>query len=220
MKNEKCGGWCGVVASMIVAGLVMAGGLGGCSTLDRAYKQEVTWTNAPVVHVVTNTVVETRTIVEPSGTNVVTELVTNFVPVFYTNLVQVPVTNLVARPEALASIEGAGGVINTFMPGIGSVVALALGGLYHGYRQIRNRRVNEALVQGVETARAILTTTPQGQAADAQFVKWLMEHQKEAGVFATVSGLVDELSDNPAARLTAQEIAERVERAQAQKAAA
>jgi len=55
-------------------------------------------------------------------------------------------------------------------------LALALGGLYHGYRQLRNRKVNEALVQGVETARAVLTTTPQGQAVDAQFVKWLMDH--------------------------------------------
>jgi hypothetical protein len=61
--------------------------------------------------------------------------------------------------------------VNTFAPGIGSILALALGGLYHGYRQIRNRKVNEALIQGVETARAILTTTPQGQTADAQFVK-------------------------------------------------
>jgi hypothetical protein len=73
--------------------------------------------------------------------------------------------------------------------------------------------VNEALVQGVETARAVLTTTPQGQAADAAFVKWLMEHQKEAGVFMTVSGLVDQLTDNPAAKITAQEIAERVRKA-------
>jgi len=40
-----------------------------------------------------------------------------------------------------------------------------------------------------------------------------MEHQKEAGVFATVSALVDQVGDNPAARLTAQEIAARVERA-------
>ena len=45
--------------------------------------------------------------------------------------------------------------------------------------------------KGVETARAVLEATPQGQAADAAFVKWLMEHQKEAGVFTTVSGLVD-----------------------------
>jgi len=56
------------------------------------------------------------------------------------------------------------------------------------------QEVNEALVQGVETARAVLTTTPQGQAVDAQFVKWLMDHQKEAGVFTTVSGLVEQLA--------------------------
>jgi hypothetical protein len=144
------------------------------------------------------------------GTNYVTALVTNFVAAFVTNVVQVPMTNLVAKPEALAAIEATGSVVNTFAPGIGSIVALALGGLYHGYRQLRNRRVNEALIQGVETARAVLTTTPQGQAVGAQFVKWLMEHQKEAGVFATVSTLVDRVSDNPAAKMTAQEIAARV----------
>ena len=71
---------------------------------------------------------------EPVATNMVTAVVTNFVPVFYTNLVQVPVTNLVAKPEAEAAISATGSVINTFAPGIGSIVALALGGLYHGYR--------------------------------------------------------------------------------------
>jgi hypothetical protein len=39
---------------MVVAALLAVNGLSGCSTLDRAYKQEVTWTNAPVVQVVTN----------------------------------------------------------------------------------------------------------------------------------------------------------------------
>jgi hypothetical protein len=106
------------------------------------------------------------------------------------------------------------------MPGIGSIVALALGGLYHGYRQVRNRKVNEALIQGVETARAVLTTTPQGKAADSQLVKWLMEHQKEAGVFTSVAGLVEQLTDNPAARMTAQEIAQRVQQAQQQRTGA
>jgi hypothetical protein len=135
-----------------------------------------------------------------------------------TNVVQMPVTNLVAKPEAEAAISAVGSVVNTFAPGIGSIVALALGGLYHGYRQVRNRKVNEALVQGVETARAVLTTTPQGKAADAQLVRWLMEHQREAGVFTTVSDLVENLSDNPAARMTAQEIAQRVQQAQQQRA--
>jgi hypothetical protein len=223
---------------MAVAGCLVAFvvGLIGCATLDRAvYDQEVTWTNAPVVHVFTNTLVVTNTVPvvtertnvvyvtnatsgavsgfatrESIATNYLTVMATNLVPVFMTNVVQVPVTNLVAKPEAEAAIGAVGSVVNTFAPGIGSIVALALGGLYHGYRQVRNRKVNEALIQGVETARAVLTTTPQGQAADAQFVRWLMDHQREAGVFAAVSGLVDQLTDNPAARMAAQEIADRV----------
>jgi hypothetical protein len=208
-----------MVVGMAAALVTMA----GCGTLDKAYNAEVTWTNAPVVRVVTNTVVVTNVVPQiveqqgdiPAVTNFVTRLVTNKVPVFETNVVQVPVTNLVAKPAALATIDATGGLVNMFLPGIGSMVALLLGGMYHGYRQLRNRRVNEALVQGVETARAVLTTTPQGQAVDAAFVKWLMEHQKEAGVFVSVSKLVDVFTDNPAAKMTAQEIAERVKQAQA-----
>ncbi len=85
---------------------------------------------------------------ESVATNMVAAVVTNLVPVFMTNLVQVPVTNLVAKPDAMAAIDATGSIINTVMPGIGSIVALALGGLYHGYRQVRNRKVNEALIQG------------------------------------------------------------------------
>jgi hypothetical protein len=174
------------------AGLAMcvaAIGIAGCGTLDRAYDTEVTWDEVPVV--------------ETSG---------GTVPGLETNLMSVPTTNLVARPEALATIEAAGNMVNTFLPGIGSIVALALGGLYHGYRQVRNRKVNAALVQGVETARAILETTPQGQQADAAFVKWLMTDQKRAGIFTTVTDLVDTVADNPAAKLAAEEIAKRVEK--------
>ena len=165
MKNAKRGVWCGA-AVILVAALVAVNGLSGCSTLDRAYKKEVTWTNAPVVQVFTNTVVVTNTVPvvtertnvvyvtnattgavsgymarEPVATNLVAAVVTNFVPVFYTNVVQVPVTNLVAKPEAEAVIQAAGSVVNTFAPGIGSILALALAGLYHGYRQVRNRNV-------------------------------------------------------------------------------
>jgi hypothetical protein len=236
MKGRVRNAVCGLTVMLAAVAIV---GLSGCAALDRAYDPEVTWSEVPVVKVVTNTVIVTNTVPqviererlvmmtnaasgvvsgfvsrEPVATNLITLLVTNTIPVFETNLVQVPVTNLVARPGALATIEATGSVVNTFLPGIGSIVALVLGGLYHGYRQVRNRKVNEALVQGVETARAILETTPQGQAADAQFVKWLMEHQKGAGVFTTVTGLVDALTDNQAAKLTAQEIAERVRKAQ------
>ena len=92
---------------------------------------------------------------------------------------------------------------------MGLALLAALGWLA-GYATMDNRKVNAALVQGVETARAILETTPQGTTADAQFVKWLKDHQKEAGVFTTVASLVENLTDNEAAKLTAQEIAEPV----------
>jgi len=222
---------------LVVAGLLAS--LAGCGTLDRAYNSEVTWTNAPVVEVVTNAVITTNLVPEvveqtnvvlvtnaatgvvsgyatrePVATNFVSVLVTNLVPIFQTNLVAMPVTNLVAKPAAEAVIQAGGSLLNTFLPGLGSILTLVLGGAYHGYRQARNRKVNEALIQGVETARAVLETTPQGQAADAQFVKWLMTHQKGAGVFTTVSTLVDKLSDNPAAKMTALEILERVRRAE------
>ena len=36
--------------------------MGGCATLDKAYNAEVTWTNAPVVKVVTNTVIVTSSL--------------------------------------------------------------------------------------------------------------------------------------------------------------
>ena len=45
-----------------------------------------------------------------------------------------------------------------------------------------------------------------------------MEHQKEAGVFAAVSDLVDQVSDNPAAKVTAEGIAKRAQQAQQQRA--
>ena len=102
--NKKCGKV--VVAVILFAALVVVGGLNGCSTLDRAYNQEVTWTNAPVVHVFTNTVVVTNAVPvvtertnivfvtnafggtvagyatrEPVATNLVTAVVTNVVPV-------------------------------------------------------------------------------------------------------------------------------------------
>lgn len=232
------------IGLVAVAGtaLVALAVVNGCATMDKAYDKEVVWADAPTVHVFTNTVVVTNTLPvvtertnivyvtnaasgtvsgvatrEPVATNFITAVVTNLLPVFMTNVVQVPVTNLVAKPEVETTIGAAGSVINTFAPGVGSIVALALGGLYHGYRQVRNRKVNEALVQGVETARAVLTTTPQGKAADAQLVKWLMDHQREAGVLSTVSDLVETVSDNPAARMTAQEILQRVLLAQQQR---
>ena len=47
-----------------------------------------------------------------------------------------------------------------------------------------------------------------------------MDHQREAGAFTTVSSLVEQLSDNPAAKMAAQEIAERAQKAMGEQAVA
>ncbi len=55
---------------------------------------------------------------------------------------------------------------------------------------------------------------PRCRAGDAQLVKWLMEDQKESGVFAGVTELVDLVSGSPAAKMVAEEIAARAQVAQ------
>jgi hypothetical protein len=137
-----------VLMAVAVCGLAVMGCLSGCGTLDKAYNQEVTWADAPTIHVFTNTVVVTNTVPvvtertnvvyvtnatsgavsglatrEPIATNYLTVTATNLIPVFMTNVVQVPVTNLIAKPEAEAAIGAVGSVVNTFAPGIGSITA-------------------------------------------------------------------------------------------------
>lgn len=134
----------GIAAVAIGGALVL---LPACSTLDRAYDQQVTVEQQPVVHVYTNTVVVTNyvpTIIERTnvvfatnalsgvvtGQATVEPIATNFVPVFETNVISVPVTNRVAKPAAESFIQGAATITNTFVPGLGGLTALALGGLY------------------------------------------------------------------------------------------
>jgi hypothetical protein len=210
------------IKATISIALVMASTLlvfAGCSTLDKAFTKEVTMSTQPVVQVVTNVVVVTNfvpQIIEKQvagavvhETNYMTLVQTNLFPYFVTNTVQVPVTNLVAKPEVDAGIQSIGSAVNTFLPGVGSILALLFGGFYHGYAQVRNKKVQAALVQGVETARAILETTPQGEDLDAEFVAWLKAHQKASGVLSTVADVVSKV-DNNAAQMSAQFIKARV----------
>ena len=59
MKTMKNLWWLGALAGASI--LLMVAGA-GCGTLDRAYKKQVTWTNAPVVQVVTNTIIATNVV--------------------------------------------------------------------------------------------------------------------------------------------------------------
>lgn len=38
--------------------------------------------------------------------------------------------------------NAAGSILNMILPGIGSIVTMGLGALYHGYAQVRNRNLH------------------------------------------------------------------------------
>ncbi|HEX6827216.1 MAG TPA: hypothetical protein VF077_12935 [Nitrospiraceae bacterium] len=148
--------------------------------------------------------------------------VTNFFPVttLQTNTVQVTLTNTTytLAPNAASKAIGdtAGLLTNLGLPGAGGLTAGIIGGIYAAWARRRNAvmagdlstqtAVAGSLVQAVETARELMATTPQGQKAKDAYTKWLMAHQKEAGLFTAVTGLVDTFSDNDAAKEAAHKL--------------
>lgn len=128
-----------------------------------------------------------------------------------------PITNVVEEyvfspgDRVQAVSETAQSVGNSLMPGAGSLAGLIVTGLGWLYASVRSRSKGKALaavIQGLETARAVLKQAPQGQELDAKLVKWLIRHQAEAGVLKDVSVLVQRTVDNEDAQAVAKAISE------------
>lgn len=156
----------------------------------------------PVIVERTNTVAVTNLGVVTFQTNVfnvtnITELVQQFTQ---TNIV--PVTSLVDKPAAVETIRTVGGIAGGYA-GIGGLLSTALVGAYGVYRRFRNRKVQEALIQAIETGREILGNTPQGQELFERYTTWLQTHQRTAGVLGDVRKLVETFADNEAAQRAA-----------------
>lgn len=118
------------------------------------------------------------------------------------------VYTLQPNPEQAAIIKGtATGLGDLF--GFGGIAGAAISGLYSMWAAGRNRKVNQTLIQGIETAREVLANTPQGQKADEHLVSWLKNNQREAGVINLVANLVNTSVDNEAAKEAAKLIIER-----------
>ncbi len=62
------------------------------------------------------------------------------------------------------------------------------------------------LAQVIETGRQVLQATPQGQVLDEQWKLWMMQHQAEAGVMTDVLKLLQNVVDEPSAKLAAQQL--------------
>lgn len=170
----------------------------------------------PVPVFVTNQVVQTVTVTNALGVPT---------PVFYTNQTTVIAwqTNTVTAtnegyiysisPTTKQAITAGATVIDGFAPGIGTAVGAAVLAILGGLGWLRSSKdgankaaTAAALAQEVETLRAFIQSTPNGQKYDQLLVQWLQSHQLEAGVAQEVLGLLEQKVSNPDAKVAVEAI--------------
>jgi hypothetical protein len=137
----------------------------------------------------------------------------NFV-VVRTNWVQrtdvVETYDMKPGPNADAIVE-TGRVVGNIAGGWGGIVGTVLAGVFGLWASLRSRKSNQTaavLTQIIETGRAILQTTPQGQQLDEKWKTWMISHQAETGVITEVMKLVNSVVDEPTAKATAAKLLE------------
>jgi hypothetical protein len=155
---------------------------------------------------ITNTVVVEKPVITPV-------YVTNSVGVaqviWQTNTVTM--TNvgytMTVSPATQATIQTGATLVNTFAPGIGSMVGAAILALLGGLGWLRSSKIGAgqattaaALAQEVETLRAFIKSVPNGEKYDQMIVSWLQAHQMEAGVASQVLTLLSDKVSNPEAK--------------------
>lgn len=87
--------------------------------------------------------------------------------------------------------------------GVGELVGMGLAALFGLYGTLRSRKANKTaavLAQIIETGRAVLQSTPQGQQLDERWVQWMQRHQAEAGVMQEVIALLAKVVDTDSAK--------------------
>lgn len=152
-------------------------------------------------------------------TNTVNEIVQTIVPVtntvgaviFQTNLITVPVptpmwiTNVFEQythtpnETAQASAGVAGTIANLIIPGSGGAITtgiLALLGIWGGWRSKKNKDTGIALSQEIETILEFVYSLPKGAAYHETIVRFLKDHQVEAGVAQEVLKILEKNISN------------------------
>lgn len=167
-----------------------------------------------VVVPLTNTVTQTNLVIV-MATNVtgVVELhqVTNVTQqvnvVTVTNVV--PAVTLTTSPQTVATVQGVGTAINTFVPGVGGMVStglLALLSLWGYLRGNKQGNTANALAQEIETVRTFIKSLPNGTQMDTSITTFLQQHQLEAGVVQNVMDILQKQVSSPDAQVAAKEI--------------
>jgi hypothetical protein len=177
------------------------------------------------------TVFVTETNIVPKVVTIEQEVwVTNTVETVVTNEFNLTVTNTIEKFEpvvtsitetqwveaythtvstnALADAQLIGQVVNTFAPGVGSIVgAILAGGLGVWARMRSYKKAGTVLAQNVEAIREFIkSSVPDGAKYDAALVQFMKENQQETGAIDTVLSLLKKYVRNKDAKVAATEI--------------
>jgi len=134
---------------------------------------------------------------------------TNSVAEISTTTNQVPAYNYTTGTGTTLVTQTAGGILNTFFPGVGSMASsgiLALLALWGHLRSTKSTNTATSLAQEVETIREFIQTLPNGAAYDNALVQFLQQHQMETGVAEQVLSLLAKEVSNPDAKVAVTEI--------------
>lgn len=157
------------------------------------------------------------------STNLVTQYQTNTVGqvVTVTNTVVEPKYNLITVTNQIpqyqntvsestkSAVSAAGGVVNTFFPGIGGIAStgvMALLALWAQMRSGKRQQTSAALAQEVETMREFIKTLPSGTKYDQAITAFLQSHQLESGVADQVLSLLKNEVSNADAKAAIGEV--------------
>ena len=208
--------WAGATATALCAAL--AATLVACSTAPTALERKF-------FDIETNLVADVAT-----ATNVVPRYNTNISVMLVTNrtadgeALVVPMTNATVEVTFVTNYTVASNVVESYMyvPNtnaahlqgavgrtaglfgpLGELVGVLIGagfGLWGYLRSSKAAKVAGVLAQVIETGRMVLQATPQGQALDEQWKRWMIQHQAEQGVIQDVVRLLGNVVDEPSAK--------------------
>lgn len=117
--------------------------------------------------------------------------------------------------NALAVIETGTAVGNFF--GVGGIVGTVLAVLFGVWAKLRTTnalKMAGVLAQIIEAGRKVLSSTPQGQKLETEWVAWMSKHQTQAGVILEVSKLLKQVVDVESAQAVANQLIDLVQKSQ------
>jgi len=169
----------------------------GCSSTDSPVERFIFTAETNSVPVATNW---TTTV---TSTNALGTVETRNIVTWATNSETTVTYNISTNAAAITAT--AGRVTDIFVPGVGELVSIGLGGLLALWARFRSKKTGAVLVQSVETLLAILETTKGKEFTDGLKLR-LAKDQNSAGVLREIANLVNTTVDNAQAKMVAKVI--------------